>query len=453
MAPFDGSPRRSDDRTALDAETCVLVGLKLRQDRGSRPAAAEAWSTPTPEESIEELAELASGAGGRVVDIVIQTRDRPDPATLIGRGKVAEIGAWAEQLTVDLVLFDHDLTPVQQRNLERELDRRVIDRTQLILDIFAGHARTREGQLQVELAQLSYLLPRLTGRGVEMSRLGGGIGTRGPGETRLETDRRRIGRRIEKLKADLESVRVSRQLQRKKRTAVPLLTIALVGYTNAGKSTLFNALTRSKVTADARMFATLDPTIRALTLPSRRRVLLSDTVGFIRGLPPGLIKAFRATLEEVSEAAMVLHVVDISAERHHDQMDEVVKVLHELAAHDKPQLLVFNKIDCVEAAEVRAAVAGATTSGSAAEGVGISAREGRGLADLVDAIDRCLPGEEIVRQHYHFRHTEGDRISFLYGHARVIERADTDEGVDIVAETPLSVKHRLAGNAIERTRS
>ena len=434
-------------------ETCLLVGLKTKDDRPSYRPNSGTPLTRASEESIEELAELASGAGGEVVDVVIQTRERPDPATLIGSGKVAEIGALAEELAVDLVLFDHDLTPTQQRNLERELSRRVIDRTQLILDIFAGHARKREGKLQVELAQLSYLLPRLTGRGVEMSRLGGGIGTRGPGETRLETDRRRIGRRIQKLKYDLEAVRTSRQLQRKKRTAVPLATVALVGYTNAGKSTLFNALTHAEVTADARMFATLDPTIRTLKLPSRRRVLLSDTVGFIRGLPPGLIEAFRATLEEISEAAMTLHVVDISTEHRHEQMEEVAKVLRELEAHDKPQLVVLNKIDRAPEVEVQAAMAGEVAAGSAVEVAAISAREGKGLVEVVEAIDRCLPGEEVVTQRYHFSHTEGGRVSFLYEHSRVVERTDTDNGVDIIAETPLSIRERLVKNAIEESAS
>src|SRR5262249_55622965 len=231
------------------------------------------------EESLEELSELAAGAGAEVVSVAIQAREAPDAATLIGRGKVEELAAEVITGKVDVVIFDHDLTPTQQRNLEKALDVKVIDRTQLILDIFASRARTREGRLQVELAQLSYLLPRLTGRGTQMSRLGGGIGTRGPGETQLETDRRRIAQRIKKLEDELEGVRAGRALHRRRRNAVPLATLALAGYTNAGKSTLFNRLTQAGVLADAKMFATLDPTVRPLVLPSRRRVLLSDTVG------------------------------------------------------------------------------------------------------------------------------------------------------------------------------
>ncbi len=265
------------------------------------------------EESLEELGELASSAGAEILDRVMQTRPAPEAATLIGQGKVEELAAAVISGEIDVVIFDQDLSPTQQRNLEKALATKVIDRTQLILDIFASRARTREGRLQVELAQLNYLLPRLAGRGVQMSRLGGGIGTRGPGETQLETDRRRIGKRIKKVEDELEGVRSGRALHRRRRSAVPLATLALAGYTNAGKSTLFNRLTRASVLADAKMFATLDPTVRPVILPSRRRVLMSDTVGFIRNLPTTLVKAFRATLEEVNEAALILHVVDASS--------------------------------------------------------------------------------------------------------------------------------------------
>lgn len=424
-------------------ETCILVGLALR----ARPAVSRARSGSasgyTPAESMEELAGLARGAGAEVLDSVIQVRDRIHPATLIGSGKVSELRAWADQLGADLVLFDHDLTPTQQRNLESALERRVLDRTQLILDIFARHARTREGRLQVELAQLSYLLPRLTGRGVELSRLGGGIGTRGPGETKLESDRRRIARRMGKLKADLESVRSTRRLQRRKRTAVPLLTIALVGYTNAGKSTLFNALTSGGAVADSRMFATLDPTIRALELPSKRRVLLSDTVGFIRNLPPTLVQAFRATLEEVTEAAMILHVVDVSSEHHREQAGEVLRILQELRAHNKPQILTLNKTDLLSqtAAGVKAALPGETAG--ADEVVAISARRRRGMNELIAAIERRLPVETLSVQRYHFDHNQGDKLSFLYQHARVLERKDVASGVEIVAEVSEGLRSRL----------
>src|SRR6202789_888954 len=330
------TPQSVDNR-----ETVLLVGVSLKKAprgrAGHLPAAGR--------DSLEELHELAESAGAKIAGSILQLRDTLDPATLVGRGKLAEIRAEAELRHVPLVIVDHNLTPVQLRNMEKGIGTRVIDRTQLILDIFAMHARTREGQLQVELAQLNYLLPRLTGRGEELSRLGGGIGTRGPGEQKLETDRRRIRDRVRKIQESIEMVRRQRTTRRRARQALPLGMIALVGYTNAGKSTLFNALTHADVLTSSKMFATLDPTVRAVRLPSRRRVLLSDTVGFLRDLPPDLIAAFRATLEEVQEAAVILHVTDISHPHHAEQDAEVLKVLGELGVVDRPRLHVFNKID------------------------------------------------------------------------------------------------------------
>ena len=294
-------------------------------------------SRPNPADPVfAEFRELVAGAGAEIVAEVLQRRPRPDPATLIGKGKVEEVAAVAKSAQATLILFDHDLTPTQLRNLERALPVRVVDRTQLILDIFARHARSREGQLQVELAQLEYMLPRLAGRGAAMSQLGGGIGTRGPGETQLETDRRKIQRKLLQLKRELEDVRRVRTQQRHRRAAVPVPTIALVGYTNAGKSTLFNRLTDAGVLASSRMFSTLDPKLRALVLPSRRKVLLSDTVGFISNLPHTLVTSFRATLEEVEKAEVLLHVQDSSSMQREQQKEDVEKVLAELGALDKP---------------------------------------------------------------------------------------------------------------------
>ncbi len=304
------------------------------------------------EESLEEFQELVTSAGAEVAAQLLQRRPRPDPATLVGAGKVEEIAGVAASTEADLVLFDHDLSPTQLRNLESALPCRVLDRTQLILDIFARHARTREGQLQVELAQLEYMLPRLTGRGKAMSQLGGGIGTRGPGETQLETDRRRIQRRIDQLKLDLDGVRRVRRQQRQRREAVPVPTVALVGYTNAGKSTLFNCLTGAQVLQSSKMFATLDPKLRAIELPSRRKVLLSDTVGFIRNLPHTLVTSFRATLEEVEQAEVLLHVRDAASHYGEEQKTQVEKVLGELDALNKPRIEVLNKIDLLSAEDL-----------------------------------------------------------------------------------------------------
>jgi GTP-binding protein HflX len=403
----------------------------------------------TPEESLEELAELAASAGARILERVVQSRPAPEAATLIGQGKVEELGAAVKSSDADVVIFDQDLSPTQQRNLEKALDTKVIDRTQLILDIFASRARTREGRLQVELAQLSYLLPRLTGRGVEMSRLGGGIGTRGPGETQLETDRRRIAKRIKKLEDDLEGVRSGRALHRRRRHAVPLATLALAGYTNAGKSTLFNRLTQAGVLADAKMFATLDPTVRPLTLPSRRRVLLSDTVGFIRNLPTTLVKAFRATLEEVNESELVLHVVDAASPAAAEHTSHVLKVLAEIGASDVPQILVLNKVDrmgdeAADAATLQRRLLGEIGAGHGElRAVAISALTGAGIPQLLEAIDQVLPLDPVVRTTLEFSAGDGASLAMLHEFGRVLDTRYFDDRVIVEAEIPESLKRRL----------
>lgn len=402
-----------------------------------------------PEESLDELEVLTHSAGAQVVERVLQVRDAPDAATLVGSGKVEELKALAETLHAGLMVFDADLTPTQQRNLERALEVKIIDRTQLILDIFASRARTREGQLQVELAQLNYLLPRLTGRGVALSRLGGGIGTRGPGETKLETDRRRIGHRIAKIRRDLDAVRAGRRIQRRQRQGVPLATISLVGYTNAGKSTLFNRLTASAVTADARMFATLDPTVRHLLLPSKRKVLFSDTVGFIRGLPTTLVEAFRATLEEVVEARLLLHVVDASSLHAPELTAHVMGVLKEIGAAETKQLLVLNKVDLLpeglaDATAVARRILGDAAGESSPDAVAVSARTGEGLDKLILRIDQLLSLDPVAQAVFRLPAYEGAALNQLHERAKVLSvRYD---GPDVIVETeaPESVRRDLA---------
>ena len=387
-------------------------------------------------ESLDELRSLAVSAGAEIAGEFLQHRDRPDPATLIGRGKLEEIAGAAASVAADLLLFDHELTASQQRNIEKIANTRVIDRTQLILDIFARHARTREGQLQVELAQLEYMLPRLAGRGIEMSQLGGGIGTRGPGETQLETDRRKIYRRIRHVKQQLENVRRIRSQQRQRRESAPVATVALVGYTNAGKSTLFNALTQAGVLASPKMFATLDPTIRGLTLPSRREVLFSDTVGFIRNLPHTLVSAFRATLEEVQRAALILQVSDTSNPLSAEQDAQVDRVLKELAVEKKPRLRVMNKIDLLPP-EHRDLLR--NDSGT----VYISAAKGMGIGTLLDKIDQVLTEDPVSRVRLRVPQKEGKLLSLLEARARIYSRQYKDGLVELEAEAPESVVRRV----------
>ena len=392
------------------------------------------------DESLAELRTLAESAGAQIAGEILQRREKPDPATLVGAGKLQEIAGAAASVNADILLFDHDLSPSQQRNIEKIVDRRVIDRTQLILDIFARHARTREGQLQVELAQLQYMLPRLAGRGIEMSQLGGGIGTRGPGETQLETDRRKIYRRIRHVEEQIENVRRIRAQQRQRRESAPVATVALVGYTNAGKSTLFNALTKAGVLSSSRMFATLDPTIRAVELPSKRKVLLSDTVGFIRNLPHTLVSAFRATLEEVQRAALVLHVSDASSRLSAEQDAQVEIVLKELEAEKKPRLRVMNKVDLLDEEVAQTLIADGERSGKM---LYVSAVEGTGLDRLLRRIDSLIEEDPVSRVHLLVPQKEGKLLALLEARGRICSRTYKDGSVELEVEAPESVVRRV----------
>jgi GTP-binding protein HflX len=419
------------------------VARDAADDRSQRKSES---AEPGVEESLVEFRELALSAGAEIAGEFVQRRDRPDPATLIGKGKLQEIAGAVASSRADVVLVDHELSPSQQRNIEGEVGARVIDRTQLILDIFARHARSREGQLQVELAQLEYLLPRLTGRGVEMSQLGGGIGTRGPGETQLETDRRKIYRRIRHIKGQVEEVRRVRSQQRQRRESVPLPTVALVGYTNAGKSTLFNALTKAGVVESAKMFATLDPTIRAIILPSKRKVLLSDTVGFIRNLPTTLVTAFRATLEEVQRAALLLHVSDATSLAVHEQQKQVDKVLKELDVQTTPQIKIMNKIDLLPGAQRSSLL-------NSAGVVHISAAQQIGLNDLLAAIDARLEVDALRPLRIRVPQGEGKLLAQIEARARVLKRTYRDSAVQMDVEAPESLARMLDAYAVKSKKS
>jgi GTP-binding protein HflX len=408
-------------------ERAALVGLVASSSRGDA------------DPSLDELAGLADAAGARVVLRMLQERPKPDPATFIGTGKVASLAAACDEADVDVVIFDNELSPAQLRQLEERLERKVIDRTQLILDIFARRARTREGKWQVELAQLKYLLPRLVGSSAALSRLGGGIGTRGPGETKLESDRRRIRVRIQAIQREIDQVRQRRSQLRERRHKQSVPTVALVGYTNAGKTTLFNRLTDETAIASDALFVTLDPLVRRVRLPDNRELLVSDTVGFIDRLPHALVAAFGATLEEVAEADLILHVIDAGSADRERQMAAVRRVLEEVGAADVPMIAVYNKIDTTTA-DQRRRLRDADPSAAL-----ISATTGTGAGELLQMIASRLAldtrrvtitfdgGKEFDRQ----------QIGRLYRVARVISHVATNGKVVIEADVPRRFIERL----------
>ena len=401
-------------------ERAALVGLFNRSSRHF-----------DPEHSLDELAGLAAAAGAEVSLRVLQERPRPDPATFLGSGKVASLRTACDETGVDVVIFDNELSPAQLRNLEAALERKVVDRTQLILDIFARRARTREGKLQVELAQLKYLLPRLVGAHASLSRLGGGIGTRGPGETKLETDRRRIRHRISMLDGDIEAVRRRRSQIRERRHKSSVPTVALVGYTNAGKTTLFNLLTGDEAVASDALFVTLDPLVRKVKLPDRRELLVSDTVGFIDRLPHSLVAAFRATLEEVAGADLLLHVIDASSPDRERHMEAVRAVLAEVGAERVPVVEVFNKCDQLDAGErqrLRSLYPGALC---------VSALTGEGRDDLIDVMESRLALDTAhVTVSFPSSDESRKRVAELYRLGRILRHVTTDGTIAIEAEIP-----------------
>jgi GTP-binding protein HflX len=386
------------------------------------------------DESLDELGRLAETAGVRVVGRTVQPLRRLHAATFIGVGKVEAVKALAESTGAQVVLFDDPLSPAQQRNLERTLGRKVIDRSALILDIFAQRARSLDGKMQVELAQLQYLLPRLTRQWTHLSRLGGGVGTRGPGETQLEVDRRRIRERIAQLRRRLAEVERTRGLHRQDRARVPFPTVALVGYTNAGKSTLMNALTRAGVLVEDRLFATLDPTVRKVRLPEGLTVLLADTVGFIHKLPHQLVEAFKSTLEEVRTAALLVHVVDVSHPAWPEQAQVVERVLAEIGAGDRPVVRALNKIDLLPP--------GAPPPGAGPDAAPIAARSGRGIAELLALVEgRLTVGLERIR--CALPSGRGDLVAWIRRSGRILEEYYRDGVVTVTALVPPKVAGQL----------
>ena len=389
-------------------------------------------------DSLEELAELANSAGAEVVDTITQKLQKPTAPYYIGKGKAELIKESLQDREVTSIIFNDELSPAQGRNLENLLARKVLDRTQLILDIFAQRARSREGRLQIELAQLQYLLPRLTRMWHHLSRQTGGIGTRGPGETQLEVDRRRVQERIGRLERELESVRKTRAVQRQGRKRHQWPVAAVVGYTNAGKSTLLNLLTGADVVAENRLFATLDPTTRSFVLPNKQRVLLTDTVGFLRKLPHTLIESFKATLEEVSEADLLIHIVDLSHPRVDEQMEAVDTVIKELDAYGKQMLIVFNKIDRLANRELAE-----TYTKRFPASVAISARTGEGVEKLVQALQQALSSWRL-RSQFRIPARESSLIAEIHRVGHVLELHYDGADAIIVAHVPPQLEQKLA---------
>lgn len=400
-------------------EASVLVGL----DTGDYDA----------EVSIDELEELAKTAGSKVLAKIIQKKEKPDPATYIGSGRLKEIRDFCRDNEADLIIFDCELSPSQQRNVENFTDVRVIDRTTLILDIFAARARSKEGRIQVELAQLKYSLPRLGGKGTELSRLGGGIGTRGPGETKLESDRRHIRRRIEALSAELKEIEKRRIRMRNRREKTGIESVAIVGYTNAGKSTLMNTLTNAGVLAQDKLFATLDPTARALTLPDGRQVMLIDTVGLVRRLPHELVEAFKSTLEEAAAAHVILNVCDASSPECSEHLEVTQKLLKELGCESTPVISVMNKCDLVDNIYDMPAI-GKT--------VMISALQGKGLDRLLKEIEKALPKTR-SRAKVLIPFSSGAQAGRIRTEGVVISEEYTPDGILMDGIIPISILEEL----------
>jgi GTP-binding protein HflX len=405
----------------IDRQRALLIGVV--QTKGE---------VPIGELSLAELELLTDTAGSEPVESVLLRRDRFDAGTLIGKGQLAELVAESKALDVDVVVFDNELTPAQQRNLQQAFETDVVDRIALILDIFAQHAHTHEGMLQVELAQHRYRLPRLRGKGVELSRLGAGIGTRGPGETKLETDRRRILDRVSKIERELKDTRKSRATQNKARKKSGLPVVSLVGYTNAGKSTLFNQMTDADVLVEDRLFATLDSTVRQLDLPEGYRALMSDTVGFVRRLPHEVVEAFRSTLEEAADADLLVHVVDASDPDPDGQIEAVRTVLAEIEAGDIPELIVFNKTDISEPNVVDRLVA--THDGS----VAVSALTGEGIDDLGTAIAEDLE-KSTVTMRLLVPYDRGEVVAALHDAGNVLEEVHGEDGTALTVRLPGAV--------------
>jgi GTP-binding protein HflX len=418
----------SDRRSSSNVERAALVGLVTSSARRIQA-----------DRSLDELAGLADAAGATVALRMLQERPRPDPATFIGSGKVSSLAAACAEADVDVVIFDNELTPAQLRQLEAQLQRKVVDRTQLILDIFARRAHTREGKWQVELAQLKYMLPRLVGAGALLSRLGGGIGTRGPGETKLETDRRRIRIRIQSIQKEIDQVRQRRSQLRERRHKQSVPTVALVGYTNAGKTTLFNRLTDAEAAASDALFVTLDPLVRQVRLPDNRELLVSDTVGFIDRLPHALVAAFRATLEEVAEADLALHVVDASSDDRERHMAAVRRVLEEVGAAEVPVVDVYNKIDAIDPEERRRLQAADPAA------VLISARTGAGVDELLQVVASrvALDTRRITITFDADKDFDRQQIAKLYRVARVVSHVASNGRVVIEADVPRRFIERL----------